>query len=92
LGNVNSANLGCCYGEDERGAETLFFDYWGQHKVRAKVARIFNAYGRCVCPNDGRVVSNFIVPRTVRFSGNRQFLRFAARLRAAAAGRLNQLH
>lgn len=50
-----------CYDEGKRCAETLFFDYWRQHKLRIKVARIFNTYGPRMHPNDGRVVSNFIV-------------------------------
>ena len=50
-----------CYDEGKRCAETLFFDYWRQNKLRIKVARIFNTYGPRMHPNDGRVVSNFIV-------------------------------
>ena len=50
-----------CYDEGKRCAETLFFDYHRQHGVRIKVARIFNTYGPRMHPNDGRVVSNFIV-------------------------------
>ena len=50
-----------CYDEGKRCAETLFFDYHRQHKLRIKVARIFNTYGPRMHPNDGRVVSNFIV-------------------------------
>jgi UDP-glucuronate decarboxylase len=50
-----------CYDEGKRCAETLFFDYWRQHKLQVKVARIFNTYGPRMHPNDGRVVSNFIV-------------------------------
>ena len=50
-----------CYDEGKRCAETLFFDYYRQHKLRIKVARIFNTYGPRMHPNDGRVVSNFIV-------------------------------
>ena len=50
-----------CYDEGKRCAETLFFDYWRQHRLRIKVARIFNTYGPRMHPNDGRVVSNFIV-------------------------------
>src|SRR5262249_47243515 len=50
-----------CYDEGKRCAETLFFDYYRQHRLRIKVARIFNTYGPRMHPNDGRVVSNFIV-------------------------------
>ena len=50
-----------CYDEGKRCAETLFFDYWRQHRVRIKVMRIFNTYGPRMHPNDGRVVSNFIM-------------------------------
>ena len=50
-----------CYDEGKRCAETLFFDYWRQHSVRIKVARIFNTYGPRMHPHDGRVISNFIV-------------------------------
>jgi UDP-glucuronate decarboxylase len=53
--------LRSCYDEGKRCAETLFFDYWRQHRTRIKVARIFNTYGPRMHPNDGRVVSNFIV-------------------------------
>lgn len=60
-GNVNPIGIRSCYDEGKRCAETLFFDYWRQHKVRIKVARIFNTYGPGMHPNDGRVVSNFIV-------------------------------
>lgn len=60
-GNVNPIGLRSCYDEGKRCAETLFFDYWRQHRVRIKVARIFNTYGPRMHPNDGRVVSNFIV-------------------------------
>lgn len=60
-GNVNCIGLRSCYDEGKRCAETLFFDYWRQHKLRIKVARIFNTYGPRMHPNDGRVVSNFIV-------------------------------
>src|SRR6202163_2279505 len=60
-GNVNPIGLRSCYDEGKRCAETLFFDYWRQHKLRVKVARIFNTYGPRMHPNDGRVVSNFIV-------------------------------
>jgi UDP-glucuronate decarboxylase len=60
-GHVNPIGLRSCYDEGKRCAETLFFDYHRQHKVRIKVARIFNTYGPRMHPNDGRVVSNFIV-------------------------------
>jgi UDP-glucuronate decarboxylase len=60
-GNVNTLGPRACYDEGKRCAETLFFDYWRQHKLRIKVARIFNTYGPRMHPNDGRVVSNFIV-------------------------------
>jgi UDP-glucuronate decarboxylase len=60
-GNVNPIGPRSCYDEGKRCAETLFFDYQRQHKVDIKVARIFNTYGPRMHPNDGRVVSNFIV-------------------------------
>lgn len=60
-GNVNPIGLRSCYDEGKRCAETLFFDYWRQHSVKIKVARIFNTYGPRMNENDGRVVSNFIV-------------------------------
>jgi UDP-glucuronate decarboxylase len=60
-GNVNPIGPRSCYDEGKRCAETLFFDYWRQHKLRIKVGRIFNTYGPRMHPNDGRVVSNFIV-------------------------------
>ncbi len=60
-GNVNPIGPRSCYDEGKRCAETLFFDYFRQHKTRIKVARIFNTYGPRMHPNDGRVVSNFIV-------------------------------
>ncbi len=60
-GNVNPIGIRSCYDEGKRCAETLFFDYWRQHQLRIKVARIFNTYGPRMHPNDGRVVSNFIV-------------------------------
>lgn len=60
-GNVNPIGLRSCYDEGKRCAETLFFDYWRQHSVKIKVVRIFNTYGPRMHPNDGRVVSNFIV-------------------------------
>jgi UDP-glucuronate decarboxylase len=60
-GNVNPLGPRACYDEGKRAAETLFFDYNRQHSTRIKVARIFNTYGPRMHPNDGRVVSNFIV-------------------------------
>jgi UDP-glucuronate decarboxylase len=60
-GNVNPIGPRACYDEGKRCAETLFFDYYRQHRLRIKVARIFNTYGPRMHPNDGRVVSNFIV-------------------------------
>ena len=60
-GNVNPIGFRSCYDEGKRCAETLFFDYRRQHKLQIKVARIFNTYGPRMHPNDGRVVSNFIV-------------------------------
>ncbi len=60
-GNVNPVGIRSCYDEGKRCAETLFFDYWREHRVEIKVARIFNTYGPGMHPNDGRVVSNFIV-------------------------------
>jgi UDP-glucuronate decarboxylase len=60
-GHVNPIGLRSCYDEGKRCAETLFFDYMRQHKLAAKVVRIFNTYGPRMHPNDGRVVSNFIV-------------------------------
>lgn len=60
-GHVNPIGPRSCYDEGKRAAETLFFDYHRQHKLRIKVARIFNTYGPRMHPNDGRVVSNFIV-------------------------------
>ncbi|MGH8260367.1 MAG: UDP-glucuronic acid decarboxylase family protein [Steroidobacteraceae bacterium] len=60
-GRVNPIGLRSCYDEGKRCAETLFFDYYRQHRLRIKVARIFNTYGPRMHPNDGRVVSNFIV-------------------------------
>lgn len=60
-GNVNPVGIRACYDEGKRCAETLFFDYHRQHHLRIKVARIFNTYGPRMHPNDGRVVSNFIV-------------------------------
>ena len=60
-GNVNPIGTRACYDEGKRCAETLFFDYHRQHRLRIKVARIFNTYGPRMHPNDGRVVSNFIL-------------------------------
>ena len=60
-GNTNPIGPRACYDEGKRCAETLFFDYYRQHGVKIKVARIFNTYGPRMLPNDGRVVSNFIV-------------------------------
>ena len=60
-GDVNPIGLRSCYDEGKRCAETLFFDYHRQHKLKIKVARIFNTYGPKMHPNDGRVVSNFII-------------------------------
>jgi UDP-glucuronate decarboxylase len=60
-GHVNPIGPRSCYDEGKRCAETLFFDYWRQNRLRIKVARIFNTYGPRMHPNDGRVVSNFIV-------------------------------
>ena len=75
-GNVNPIGHRSCYDEGKRCAETLFFDYYRQHKLGIKVGRIFNTYGPRMHPNDGRVVSNFIVqalqnnPITVYGDGN----------------------
>lgn len=60
-GRVNPIGIRSCYDEGKRCAETLFFDYWRQHDLEIKVVRIFNTYGPRMHPNDGRVVSNFIV-------------------------------
>jgi UDP-glucuronate decarboxylase len=60
-GRVNPVGIRSCYDEGKRCAETLFFDYHRQHRLRIKVARIFNTYGPNMHPNDGRVVSNFIM-------------------------------
>ncbi|MDH5730489.1 MAG: SDR family oxidoreductase [Gammaproteobacteria bacterium] len=60
-GNVNPIGFRSCYDEGKRCAETLFFDYFRQHSLEIKVARIFNTYGPRMHPNDGRVVSNFII-------------------------------
>jgi len=61
VGSVNPIGPRACYDEGKRCAETLFFDYHRQHKLNIKIARIFNTYGPSMHPNDGRVVSNFIV-------------------------------
>ena len=60
-GNVNPVGLRSCYDEGKRCSETLFMDYYRQSKVRVKIVRIFNTYGPKMLPNDGRVVSNFLV-------------------------------
>ena len=60
-GNVNCIGIRSCYDEGKRCAETLFFDYYRQHNLKVKVVRIFNTYGPRMHPNDGRVVSNFIL-------------------------------
>lgn len=60
-GNVNPIGIRSCYDEGKRCAETLFFDYFRQHDLKIKIARIFNTYGPRMSPNDGRVVSNFII-------------------------------
>jgi len=60
-GNVNCIGIRSCYDEGKRCAETLFFDYHRQHKISIRVVRIFNTYGPRMHPNDGRVVSNFII-------------------------------
>ena len=60
-GRVNPIGVRSCYDEGKRCAETLFFDYWRQHQVQIRVVRIFNTYGPRMHPDDGRVVSNFIV-------------------------------
>lgn len=60
-GNVNPLGPRACYDEGKRCAESLFFDYWRQHNVRVRVVRIFNTFGPRMHPNDGRVVSNFIL-------------------------------
>src|SRR5436190_2275789 len=60
-GRVNPVGPRSCYDEGKRCAETLFFDYWRQHRLRIKVMRIFNTYGPRMLPNDGRVVSNFVM-------------------------------
>jgi UDP-glucuronate decarboxylase len=60
-GRVNPIGIRSCYDEGKRCAETLFFDYWRQHQLEIKVVRLFNTYGPRMHPNDGRVVSNFVV-------------------------------
>lgn len=60
-GNVNPIGIRSCYDEGKRCAETLFFDYYREHNLKIKVARIFNTYGPNMHPSDGRVVSNFII-------------------------------
>jgi len=60
-GNVNPIGVRACYNEGKRSAETLFFDYRRMHRLTIKVARIFNTYGPRMLPDDGRVVSTFIV-------------------------------
>jgi UDP-glucuronate decarboxylase len=60
-GRVNPIGIRSCYDEGKRCAETLFFDYWRQHRLAIKVVRIFNTYGPRMQPDDGRVVSNFII-------------------------------
>jgi UDP-glucuronate decarboxylase len=60
-GNVNPVGIRSCYDEGKRCAETLFFDYFRQHRLNIRVVRIFNTYGPRMHPNDGRVVSNFII-------------------------------
>jgi len=60
-GNVNPIGPRACYDEGKRCAETLFFDYWRQHNLRIKVVRLFNTFGPRMHPNDGRVVSNFVM-------------------------------
>lgn len=60
-GHVNPNGIRACYDEDKRCAEALFFSYWREHHVPVKIGRIFNTYGPSMHPNDGRVVSNFIV-------------------------------
>lgn len=75
-GHVNPTGPRSCYDEGKRCAETLFFDYYRQHKLNIKIARIFNTYGPYMHPNDGRVVSNFVIqalsndPVTIYGSGS----------------------
>src|SRR6202007_247945 len=64
-GSVNPIGMRSCYDEGKRCAETLFFDYYRQYQTEIKVARIFNTYGPRMHPNDGRVVSNFVVQALV---------------------------
>jgi UDP-glucuronate decarboxylase len=71
-GNVNPIGPRSCYDEGKRCAETLFFDYYRQHKLDIKVARIFNTYGPKMHPNDGRVVSNFIVQAITIYGDGKQ--------------------
>jgi UDP-glucuronate decarboxylase len=82
-GNVNPIGLRSCYDEGKRCAETLFFDYWPPAQAAIKVARIFNTYGPRMHPNDGRVVSNFIVQALRRGPDHR--LRRRHRRRAPSA-------
>lgn len=60
-GRVNPIGVRSCYDEGKRCAETLFFDYWRQHRLHIKVVRIVNPYGPRMHPSDGRIVSNFII-------------------------------
>ena len=60
-GNVNPIGERSCYNESKRAVETLLFDYYRQHKLKIKICRIFNTYGPIMHPNDGRVISNFII-------------------------------
>jgi UDP-glucuronate decarboxylase len=60
-GNVNPLGPRACYDEGKRAAETLFADYRRQHNLRVKIARVFNTYGPCMLPDDGRVISTFII-------------------------------
>ncbi len=82
-GRVNPIGIRSCYDEGKRCAETLFFDYHRQHQLRIKVVRIFNTYGPRMHPNDGRVVSNFIV-QALQGRGHHHLRRRPAR-RAASA-------
>ena len=82
-GNVNPIGIRSCYDEGKRCAETLFFDYHRQHHLQIKVARIFNTYGPRMLPDDGRVVSNFIVQALQRRAADR--LRQTARRRDRSA-------
>ena len=67
-GHVNCIGIRSCYDEGKRCAETLFFDYYRQHKLRIKVVRIFNTYGPRMHPQDSRVVSNFIMQKLTEIS------------------------